>query len=73
MYIPDRGTMEKEQGFFWCLLYVRSCAKAHIYHCTKLDKSLKNGHYCYSTTITTTTITILVYIIQMKKLKVRVR
>lgn len=63
----------KGTGFFGCLLYVRSCAKAHTDHRTKLDKSLKNRHYCYSTTITTTTITILVYIIQMKKLKVRVR
>lgn len=59
--------MEKEQ-FFRCLLCARSCAKACIYHPTKLDKFSKNWHHCHCTA---TTIPILVYVLQMKRLKVR--
>ena len=62
--------MEKNSfsGAYYMLGLVQ---RPHVYHLTKLDKSLKNRHYCYSTT--TITITILVYVIQMKKLKVRCR
>lgn len=59
--------MQKGQ-FFKCLLCPRSCAKACIYHPTKLDKFSKNWHYCHCTAAA---IPILVYVLQTKRLEVR--